>query len=93
MLQGMSVTCLIILSLPRISFLTIIEWLKGKAPDPAVDPPISAFFNTALSLRGEDALMAVFDPELSILVFDPFMNNQFNAFDMSDWVKDEDEAL
>ena len=70
-----------------------IEWLNGNAPDPAVDPPISSLVNTAFTLRGEDALMAAFDPELRSLVFDPFMGNQFNAFNMSDWVNDEDEAL
>ena len=61
-------------------------------PKPAVDPPISSLVNTAYKLSGEDALMAAFDPDLPSLVFDPFMGNRFNAFNMSDWVHD-DEAL
>ena len=70
-----------------------MEWLNGNAPNPAVDPPISSLVNTAFKLNGEDGLTTAFDPDLPSLVFDPFMGNRFNTFNMSDWVNDEDETL
>ena len=48
------------------------------------DPDVSSLSASAFSLDGEYPFNTEFDPELSGSTFDPFMGNQFNAFDVSD---------
>jgi len=69
---------------------TVLHWINKGLPDPAVDPPVSSLANTAYHLSGEYPFVSEFDPKMPSLHFDPFMGNRFNAFNMSDWINDEE---
>lgn len=69
---------------------TVLHWINKVLPDPAVDPPVSSLTNTAYHLSGEYPFVSEFDPKMPSLHFDPFMGNRFNAFNMSDWIIDEE---
>ena len=48
------------------------------------DPDVSSLSASAFSLDGEYPFNTEFDPDLTSSTFDPFIGNQFNAFDMSE---------
>ena len=48
------------------------------------DPDVSSLSASAFTLDGEYPFNTEFDPDLSGSTFDPFMGNQFSAFDVSD---------
>ena len=66
-----------------------LQYINSRVPDPSVDPPISSLVNTAYHLSGDYPFTPDFDPDLPGQIFDPFLGNQFNAFNMSDWVDEE----
>ena len=55
----------------------------------ADDPDLSSLSASAFNLEGDYPFNTAFDPELSGAVFNPFMGNQFNVFDLSDAPWDE----
>lgn len=75
---------------PNFLSPTVLHWIHKGLPDPAVDPPVSSLANTAYHLSGEYPFVAEFDPKMPSLHFDPFMGNRFNAFNMSDWINDDE---
>ena len=58
--------------------------IQRRTNSSLADPPISSLSASAFHLDGEYPFNAEFDPDLPSFVFDPFMGNQFNVFDMSD---------
>ena len=53
------------------------------------DPAVSTLGNSVFRLEGEYPYLPEFDPSLPSQVYNPFIGNHFNTFNMSDWV-DED---
>ncbi len=67
----------------------VLQSMNNGLPDPAVDPPVSSLANTAFRLSGEYPFVSDFDPDMPSLLFDPFMGNGFNTFNMGDWVNED----
>ncbi|KAL9138329.1 MAG: hypothetical protein Q9175_000472 [Cornicularia normoerica] len=61
--------------------MTVIQSRNNSS---ANDPDVSSLSASAFHLDGEYPFNGEFDPDFSGSTFNPFMGNQFNAFDVSD---------